>query len=311
MPADTVPQPADDAVPFGRAGVPAAPAVQPEEIWLGTPNVLLDEGRYTIGWQGWPEKKGGPSYVTVRRSALGALKIVARFPLTDAGWTQAWRALVKLDSATAEAVLPVLAHRAESASGFEERKKLDARSLAFLPEVIFVGGYLAGDELVAGRVYELRFLADRLSVFPRDGLTALAEFSYADVQAVEVAGPGRVHNWTPGQQAMLAAVFGLTGALVAYSSTRIKTFVRIQTADSELFFLHTALLPDDLRIHLSRGIGAVRAAQVSASRSGDNGRQPGSPSLVDELSRLAGLLDGGLLTRDEFDQLKARLIAGH
>jgi hypothetical protein len=87
--------------------------------------------------------------------------------------------------------------------------------------------------------------------------------------------------------------------------------VRIQTADSELFFLHTVLLPDDLRIHLSRGIGAVREAQVSASRSGDNGRQPGSPSLVDELSRLAGLLDGGLLTRDEFDQLKARLIAGH
>jgi hypothetical protein len=311
MPADIVPQPSEDAVPAARAGVPAAPVVQPEEIWLGTPNVLLDEGRYTIGWQGWPEKKGGPSYVTVRRSALGALKIVARFPLTDAGWTQAWRALVKLDSATAKAVLPVLAHRAESASGLEERKKLDARSLAFLPEVIFVGGYLAGDGLVAGQMYELRFLADRLSVFRNGSLTALAEFSYADVQAVEVAGPGRVHNWTPGQQAMLAAVFGLTGALVAYSSTRIKTFVRIQTADSELFFLHTVLLPDDLRIHLSRGIGAVREAQVSASGSADNGSQLGSASLVNELSRLAGLLDTGLLTRAEFDQLKAKLIAGH
>ena len=44
-------------------------------------------------------------------------------------------------------------------------------------------------ELVAGQVYELRFLADRLSVFRRDSLTALAEFSYADAQAVEVAGP--------------------------------------------------------------------------------------------------------------------------
>jgi hypothetical protein len=28
------------------------------------------------------------------------------------------------------------------------------------------------------------------------------------------------------------------------------------------------------------------------------------------LSRLAGLLDSGLLTREEFDQLKAKLIAG-
>ena len=230
MPADAAPQPSDDAVPVGRAGVPAAPVVQPEEIWFGTPNVLMDGGRYTIGWQGWPEKKGGPSYVTVRRSAMGALKIVARFPLTDAGWTQAWLALVKLDSATAEAVLRVLAHRAEAASGFEERKKLDARSLAFLPEVIFVGGYLTGDGLVAGQVYELRFLEDRLSVFRRGSLTALAEFSYADVQAVEVAVPGRVQKWSAGQQAMLAAAFGFTGALVAYGSTRIKTFVRIQTA---------------------------------------------------------------------------------
>jgi hypothetical protein len=44
---------------------------------------------------------------------------------------------------------------------------------------------------------------------------------------------------------------------VALWHTRIKTFVRVQSSDSELFFLHTALLPDDLRIHVSRGIGAV------------------------------------------------------
>jgi len=43
--------------------------------------------------------------------------------------------------------------------------------------------------------------------------------------------------------------------LVPYANVRIKTFVRIQTADSELFFLHTTLLPDDLRIQLSRRPG--------------------------------------------------------
>lgn len=33
-------------------------------------------------------------------------------------------------------------------------------------------------------------------------------------------------------------------------------------------------------------------------------------SVADELSRLAGLMDQGLLTRDEFDALKARLLTG-
>ena len=311
MPADIVPQPSEDAVPAARAGVPAAPVVQPEEIWLGTPNVLLDEGRYTIGWQGWPEKKGGPSYVTVRRSALGALKIVARFPLTDAGWAQAWRALVKLDSATAKAVLPVLAHRAESASGLEERKKLDARSLAFLPEVIFVGGYLAGDGLVAGQVYELRFLADRLSVFRHGSLTALAEFSYADVQAVEVAGPGRVHNWTPGSRPCWPRYSDSPARWwpTAARGSRLSCESRQRTAScsscTRCYFQMTFAFISP--------VGSGRSARPRSQPAAREitGASLGSASLVNELSRLAGLLDTGLLTRAEFDQLKAKLIAGH
>lgn len=62
-------------------------------------------------------------------------------------------------------------------------------------------------------------------MFPPSSLTALAEFSYADMQAVEVAGPGLVKKWSPGQQAMIAAAFGRTGALIAYGTTRVKTFV--------------------------------------------------------------------------------------
>lgn len=310
MQADAAPQPLDNTSRIQPAAVPAAPVVKPEELWLDAPKVLVDGGRYAVGWQRWPEKKGGPSYVTVRRSALGTLKVVERYPLTDEGWTQAWHAFVKFEPAMAEKVRAVLAHSAEADSGFAERKKLDARSLAYLPQVIFVGGYVSGGELAAGQPYELRFLEDRLSVFRHGSLDPVAEFSYADVQAVGVAGPGRVRKWSPGQQAMLTAAFGYTGALVAYGSTRIKTFVRIQTKDSELFFLHTTLLPDDLRIHLSRGICAVREAQASIASAADNRAQPGAAPLVDELSRLASLLDSGLLTREEFDQLKAKLIAG-
>jgi hypothetical protein len=310
MQADAASQPSDNTAGIGTTVVPAAPVVKPGELWLDTPKVLIDSGRYTIGWQRFPEKKGGPSFVTVRRSALGTFKIVERYPLTDEGWAHAWLAFVKLEPGDSEEVRAVLVHRMEADSGFAERKKLDERSLAHLPQVIFIGGYLAGGELVAGQSYELRFLEDGLSVFRQGSLDPVAEFSYADVQAVEVAGPGRVHKWSPGQQALLAAAFGYTGALVAYGSTRIKTFVRIQTADSELFFLHTALLPDDLRIHLSRGIGAVREARAATISSADPDIQPDPASLVDELSRLATLLDSGLLTREEFDQLKAKLIAG-
>jgi hypothetical protein len=311
MPGHASPQPSSDAASISRANIPAAPYVRPEEIWFDAPKVLIDADRYTIGWQRWPENDGGPSYVTVRRNALGSLKIVDRYPMTDEGWARAWRAFSKLDPATARRVVPVLAHRAEAASGFEERKKLDARSLAYLPDVIFIGGYVAGAELAAGHAYELRFLDDRLSVFRRGSLEPLAEVSYADVQAVDVAGPGRVRKWSPGQEAMLTAAFGLTGALVAYANTRIKTFVRIQTADSEQFFLHTTLLPDDLRILLSRGLGAIREAQAAATSSEVSNRPAGPASLVDELSRLAGLLDSGMLTRDEFELLKAKLITEH
>lgn len=292
----------------GAADVPPAPVVKPDEIWPGTPNALVDGGRYAIGWQGWPERKGGPGFVIARRSALGALKVVERYPLTSDGWAQAWQALVRLDPAATAKVLPVLASRAEADSGFAERRALDARSLSYLPRVIFVGGYSSGPDLAAGQAYELRFLADGLSVFRQGSLQALAELGYATIQEIEVAGPGLVKKWSPGQQAMLTAAFGVTGALVAYGSTRIKTFVRVQTANSELFFLHTELLPEDLRIRLSRGLGAVREAQAAA-RHEDNQSLSRPESVAGELSRLAALLDSGLLTKQEFDQLKARLIA--
>jgi Short C-terminal domain len=290
-------------------GVPPAPVVMTAEIWPGIPNVLVDAERYSIGWQGWPDDEGGPGYVTVRRSRMGGLKVVERYPLTGEGWARAWHAFAELDPATAARVVPVLARRREAETGYVERRQLDARSLGYLPEVIFVGGYLADGQLTAGNVYELRFLEDEVAVYRRGSLIPVAEFPYAGIQAVEVAGPGRVRKWTPAQQAMLAAAFGVTGGLVAYGTTRIKTFVRIQAAASELFFLHTTLLPEDLRIALSRGLGAVREAVPPAAGADAGGLMPPQASLVDELSRLAALLNDGLLTREEFDQLKAQLIA--
>jgi hypothetical protein len=114
-----------------------------------------------------------------------------------------------------------------------------------------------------------------------------------------------------GGYGVAGAVEGMAIAAVLNSLTtqiKIKTVVRVQGTACELFMLCSMLEPDALRIELSRSLGAIREAQsaradTSARESSKHG------SLVDELSRLASMLDAGLLTREEFDHLKAKLIA--
>src|SRR5437660_1406653 len=89
---------------LGPAGLPAKPVISSYERYEDTPFALFDEGQYTLGWQFWPDKKGGPGFATLRRSGWGSPKVVGRFPLTDEGWAAAWPALVRLDPANAEKV---------------------------------------------------------------------------------------------------------------------------------------------------------------------------------------------------------------
>jgi hypothetical protein len=77
----------------------------------------------------------------------------------------------------------------------------------------------------------------------------------------------------------------------------------VQGSDCELFLLSTKAEPKALRIQLSSSLGAIRIA-----RSARSDIRPRAP-LVEELSKLAAMLDSGLLTRNEFDQLKKKLIA--
>lgn len=208
-------------------------------------------------------------------------------------------------------------HRADrDATGVALPRDLAARLLVIVPEVIFIGGYCSGAQLHAGLAYELRFLNDRLLLSSaRGGLTALAEVTYAGIREIVVGGPGLVKSgggFIGGGFGLAGAVEGaaIAGVLNALTSrTAIKTILQMQAADGELFFLHTEMVPQDLRIHLSRAIVAIRDAKASAATI-EAGGQMGSVSRLDELERLARLLEGGLLTREEFDQLKARLIAG-
>jgi hypothetical protein len=191
----------------------------------------------------------------------------------------------------------------------------EAKVLVRLPGVIFIGGYCSGAELNAGSAYELLFREDRLLLLSERGLTALAEIAYVDLREIMVGGPGLAKSgggFVGGGFGLVGAVEGAAIASMLNALTTritIRSVLHIQAAAGELFFLHTKMVPQDLRIFLSRAIVAIRNAEVSADVK-ESEVQVSSVSRLDELERLAKLLEDGLLTREEFDQLKAKLIAG-
>lgn len=105
--------------------------------------------------------------------------------------------------------------------------------------------------------------------------------------------------------AIAAVLNGLT------TRTSIKTVVRIQGAACELFLLHTKATPEQLRIELSRALGAIRSARatwVPGVSQHHEASASASASPVEELTKLAAMLESGLLTREEFDLMKAKLL---
>ena len=100
----------DAAVPE-RAGVPARPSIGSSEQIVDVPHPLVDGISPTIGWQFRPRAKGGSAFMIIRRSALGSLKVVEGFPLTEEGWASAWQSLIKQDPSAAAQVLAALKAR--------------------------------------------------------------------------------------------------------------------------------------------------------------------------------------------------------
>jgi len=250
----------------------------------------------------------------VKATFTGSLRVIERFPLTDAGWSRAWKALVRLDRDGAARVLDVLAARARVAAEAAELSALSAQSVSVLADVLYIPG--SGDlpDIASGSRLDVRFLADRMVLVPAGSPRILAEFSYPDIEAVEVGGPGRVNLWTSGQQAALGLAFGLEIGMLAGLMTRIKTVVRFQATRCELFAVDARTEPDVLRMRLSPGLWEIREARKAVGRPGlEDGAVTGAPtasSVVDQLAKLASLLESGLVTREEFDRLKGGLLEG-
>jgi hypothetical protein len=300
-----VPDQTGESAGGALSSVPAMPVVPAADLYRGAPYLLVQFGqRYSIGWQ--DARKDGPSFVVARISRLDTARVVDRFPMTEAGWPRAWRALVRLDADSARAAAATLAALATARRALAGLAQLNAASLSYLP-VVFLGGYAPAAELAVGTAYDLRFLDDRLAVFLPGRVDALAGVPYADIEGVDIGGPGLVNRWSAGAQAGLALVLGLPGVLLGTGETKIQTIVRINTADRELFFLNTQKQADALRMELSVPLKAIRDARAAASHGHPD--PPAPESITDQLTRLASMLEAGLLTRQEFDHLKARLIA--
>jgi Short C-terminal domain len=295
------------------------PVIQPSEQVTGSPYPLLDGLSPTIGWQFRPRANGGPAFVIIRRSGLGSLKVVENFPLTEDGWASAWQSLVTQNPGAAPKVLERLKAREADAARLSpvsrEVTELDAHSLASLSDVAYLGGYVPGSAIFAGQQYDVRFLQDRLLVTVCRRADVLAEVLYSEVEDVEIGGPGLVKTgggFVGGGFGAKGAIEGMAIAAVLNgltTRTSITTIVRIQGTGCELFLLHTRVTPEQVRIELSRPLGAIRSARApDVAGVIQHQASARSPSPVEELAKLAEMLEKGLLTREEFDLMKAKLL---
>jgi hypothetical protein len=344
----------DDEV-AAAAPTPAMPLIRSFEQYVGGPCPLQDGASLTLGWQWRAERKGGPVFALISRNLVGSYKIREAFPLTEEGWAQAWDVLARLSPERAAGTRQVLARRAaadrarqEKAGETPELIALDVESLAPVPGVTLLGGYAPDVDMLVGHQYDIRFREERLAVYRHRRPNLVIELPYADIEAVDIGGPGLVASGGRFQGpafGALVALEGLTAATVLNSltvRTAIKTVIRVQAATAELFLLDTRQTPQDLRIYLSRPLAEIRAARApapgppaglltgtapgpltgtapgpltGAPPGPAGGATPGAASgtasaaaQVENLARLAALLESGLITRAEFDTLKANLL---
>jgi hypothetical protein len=227
----------------------------------------------------------GPSFVVVR---LGAMKdkVLERFPLTTAGWAQAWTVLVGLDPRAAQAVAetiqrwpaadPDIEHHAQTFEAFVNAggpavfQWLGVQVLAGTGTVYTVGSHNAALKTNTSRLLG----------------------PLAGAQAMVTDGS---QAWSPGRAMFLP--IGLAGL-----ATKTKADAAVVFPDGTVY-----MTPLD-------GNYAVREAQKQVVRfnamagavapvTPDTGSDPAG-----RLRKLQELLDAGLLTQDEYETKRADII---
>jgi hypothetical protein len=316
--------------PHGSAGplaVPAMPVVPPHQLYRGAPVVLVDGQRHSVGWQ--EVRKAGPGFVVTTRSLFRANKVLQRFPLTQQGWADAWQLLSSLDADAAAVIEALLARLEARRQAADALAAVAARSVCYLPGVAFDGGSGSGP-LVKGQRYDLRFQDDRILVCPQNSAQALVDVPYAEIVNVEVSKAASqpastMLGWISGLGLLGAffgflvlrlpglllgaVVLGLGGGLIAAATSKDESIVGVQGRGAELQFLDPQKRADELQRALSEPLMAIRRANATQADRPGEAAAATPDSVADQLSKLASLLQQDLITRDEFEHLKAKVIA--
>lgn len=148
----------------------------------------------------------------------------------------------------------------------------------------------------------------RIVIVPAGHADVLTQAPYSEVQDVEIGGPGLVKT----DGGLVGDGIGVAGVIEAMAiaavlnamTTRssIKTLLRIQADSCELFLLHTTCTPRTAADPTLLPLAAIRTTRADSKLSIQRGEVPGSP--IDELTKLAAMLESGLITRDEFNLVK-------
>ena len=307
------------------ATVPERPQIEPGEMYTGGPFVLEmhpveASWKHSIGWMQRSERRGGPCFVIVRSTFTGSIRIVERFPLTDAGWSRAWKALVRLDRDGAAMALDVLTARARLAASKAALAEMAAQSISVLTDVRYIPGSGKLPDIASGSRLDVRFLADQV-VFGARRLAAGAgriQLSRRGRRRGRRARPGPALD--PGSAGGPGAGLRPRGRDAGQPGDPGQDRRPGRDRECELFVVDSQTEPDVLRMRLSPALWAIREAREAAGRPGAGGAPApgdapaagagGAASVVDQLAKLAGLLESGLLTREEFDRLKGGLLEG-
>ena len=174
-----------------------------------------------------------------------------------------------------------------------------------IPGCTFLGGY--GHELRARVRCNIECSRQDLAVVPQIGPRIV--IPYRELVEIAVGGPGLVSSGG----GFVGGGFGIDGAAqgIAIASvlnaittkTEVHTVIRLTALNSELFFHWGGAPPEELRIRLSPAIGRVESFRRAASKSSPPSRDP-----LERLKELGALRDSGVLSAEEFDEAKRRVL---
>lgn len=273
----------EESASAAAGGVPVMPEVR-DEVMGRDPYLIAGIGPgHNIGWQ--DSRKYGRVFVVARAEGAGIMastSVVARFPLTEAGWAEAFAALADLDPGAAGRVRAALAPRAETAdenemyAAFERSPSTIFRALGVQVLAGADSVYSIGSHDPAARMNTSRVLG------PLGG-----------ARAVVTDG---AQAWSPGRAMFLP--IGLAGLA---TKTR---------ADAAVIFpdgtVHTAALNSNRAIREAQ-LQAVQFNALAGTAAPQPPVQPDDPTA--RLRTLRELLDTGLISQAEYDAKRTEIIS--